>query len=896
LLGQTPPSQAVWLEEHLAGCTQCLQTAARMQPSDALVESVHRTIDRGLIGALDVDNDLIARLCRLNRRGAIDVPTVEQLLSPPQAPDEIGRIGPYGIMRMLGRGGMGIVFAARQDQPRRMVAVKMLDSGALPSTERLERFRAESETLARLNHPQVVRVLAVGEHLGRPYFTTELAEGGSLAQKLAQATLPAREAAELVHALAETVAAAHAQGIIHRDLKPSNVLLTRDGTPLIADFGLAKQFDCLDTSVNARTATGAILGTPSYMAPEQASGRNEDVGPATDVYAVGAILYECLTGRPPFKAATVLETLEQVRTQGPLPPGRLQPNLPRDLQTICLKCLEKEPHRRYESASALADDLERFVQGKPIVARPVRPWERAAKWARREPSAAALLGVCVLSAVALTVGALVHDRRMSAALDQAQANEAEAERQRQRAQEYYRQARDALDRMLKEVDRYQVGDVPQLKQLQRRQLEEALAFYLAALKQQDDPNPEVHYDAAFACRRAADIQLMLGNAIEAEANYERAIALVEGLPTEQHERLRSQYLLANCYNHRGLLANRDRRWDAAEQHHMTSREILERLTRAEPANTLFRSHYAETEHYLGAVYQLTARPEKAEAHYQQAQKLYAALIKEHPESDGYTLGQANNQINLALLWQGTPQRFAEVTGLYETTEGLLQALRKRRPLAGDASLSLAGLYGNWGNFLRERGKHQAALDRLNRAVDLSEAVLKQEPGHTEAKLRVCTMHGARAQVHEVLGHWSDALADWDRVVELNALPNGWTYRVLRAAAMARAGAHDRAAAEAETLAADPQKLSSDDVYNVACVWALSASAVEKDGDLEINERGARANHHTAQAISLLRRLRDRDYFKDPTHVKLLATDDDLVSLRNRTAFMELLREVRADKR
>jgi eukaryotic-like serine/threonine-protein kinase len=306
----------------------------------------------------------------------------------------------YEILASLGYGGMGVVYKARQRSLNRPVALKMVRAGELARPEQLDRFRFEAEAAARLRHPNIVQIYDVGERDGLPFFALELLEGGSLEARLAGKPQPERQAAELATTLAGAVHAAHRAGIVHRDLKPSNVLFAGDGTPKITDFGLAKRLDDDD----GHTRTGQVMGSPGFMAPEQARGRTREVGAAADIYSLGAILYQMLTGRPPFHGASPMETMLQVIHDEPVPPSRLRPKLSRDLETICLRCLAKEPGRRYPTAAALAEDLDRFLAGAPIRARPTSSRERLVKWARREPAAASLAVVVAAVAVGL-VGA-----------------------------------------------------------------------------------------------------------------------------------------------------------------------------------------------------------------------------------------------------------------------------------------------------------------------------------------------------------------------------------------------------------------------------------------------------------------------------------------------------------
>jgi serine/threonine-protein kinase len=346
--------------------------------------------------------DLFQRLFQTAAAGngpptTADTAPVPEQVGPPQ--EAVRPFAGYELMEEMGRGGMGVVFKARQLGLDRLVALKVVLAGQFAGDQERARFRAEALAAARLCHPNVVQVHEVGEHDDRPFLCMELCPGGSLADRLDGTPWPPFRAAGLVATLAGAVHAAHSAGVVHRDLKPANVLLSADGTPKVGDFGLARR---LDVEVR-QTQSGAILGTPSYMAPEQAGGAGKEVGPAADVYALGAILYELLTGRPPFKAATPLDTIFQVLSDEPVPPSRLQPKVPRDLETICLKCLHKDPRQRYGTAQELADDLGRFLRGEPVLARPVGQGEKLWRWCRRNPALAAVSGLAVAAAVAAVV-------------------------------------------------------------------------------------------------------------------------------------------------------------------------------------------------------------------------------------------------------------------------------------------------------------------------------------------------------------------------------------------------------------------------------------------------------------------------------------------------------------
>jgi serine/threonine-protein kinase len=319
---------------------------------------------------------------------------------PRIAPTELPTLPGYTVESFLGSGGMGVVYKAHHLKLNRPVAVKMLLSGAYASQQELECLIREAQAVAGLHHPNIIHVYDVGELNGLPYFTMEFIEGGTLVQALGGVPQPAHVAATLMVTLADAVQAAHRGGIVHRDLKPSNILRSLDGTLKIADFSLARSF----TGDSAATISTARVGTPSYMAPEQALGKPEAFCPPVDIYALGAILYEMLTGRPPFRAETSAETQRQVVTEEPASPSRLNAKVPRDLENVCLKCLSKEPQRRYPSAEALKEDLHRFLRGEPTLARPMGRPARILRWAQRRPAEATAVIVVALASLSLVSG------------------------------------------------------------------------------------------------------------------------------------------------------------------------------------------------------------------------------------------------------------------------------------------------------------------------------------------------------------------------------------------------------------------------------------------------------------------------------------------------------------
>ncbi|MFT3878771.1 MAG: serine/threonine-protein kinase [Gemmatales bacterium] len=445
----------------------------------------------------------------------------------------------YEIIGILGRGGMGIVYHARQHGLNRDVALKMVQAGEDDPTHRA-RFRLEAEAVAQLQHPNIVQIYEIGEVHQQPYFSLEYVAGGSYSRFLQGKPQPPEVTAELVRTLALAVQAAHQCGIIHRDLKPANILLTQTGEPKIADFGLAKYA----SQASGQTQSGSILGTPSYMAPEQAAGKNDQIVPATDVYALGAILYEALTGRAPFRGASVWDTIHQVLHQEPVPPRSLISTISIDLETICLKCLQKEAGKRYQSAEALAEDLRRYLNHEPIQARPINWLERLWRWRRRNPSLAAALalttiiliaGICVSSYLAYIANRSAEDARKNLVI----------------ADEQTQLAMKTLESVIFEVQD-KLAALPNAQKVRGVILQKALAD-LQNLSEQLRVQQRVDRNTAHASLQLAEAFRQLGKdtGIDSKENtnqlYERATHLFEELHQTAADKLQAKADLANAY-------------------------------------------------------------------------------------------------------------------------------------------------------------------------------------------------------------------------------------------------------------------------------------------------------------------------------------------------------------
>ncbi len=880
------------LSQHLEECPSCTHVAERLGIEDPLAAAL-RTPGPVELHADEMRiNRLIESLCCLKPQSHCSESSsspetqwdVSEVLQPANRAGFVGRIGPYWVQSRIGSGGMGEVYLARQERPDRDVALKILRTRPGHERDLLARFRAEADAAARLHHPNVVQIYEAGETAEAAFIAMELVGGESLAARLARAVLAPREAAALLTRLARAVQFAHDRGVIHRDLKPSNILLEADGTPKLSDFGLAKVVDDADAD---HTRTGAVLGTPAYMSPEQASA-SKTVGPLSDVYGLGAVLYECLTGRPPFKGASPLDTLQQVLAREPIPPRRLQPGIPRDLQTICLKCLEKEPNRRFPSAAELADDLDRFLRGEAIRARPVSAIVRGWKWARRRPTSAALLvvsGLLAAGAVALT---LVYTNRLHLEVARANTNAIEAQRQQERAAANYHSARQAISLILDRLNKKRMTENPRLLELRRDQLEDALMFYEGMLGGLDEADPAIQLDTALTAVQAGGLQHQLGRVQQARDTLQRALALMEALPTELRTRPDCREGLIHACKCLAFL--NDGRPAVAEAFFLKARAEVEELTRLDPSNANWQNGLAEVEHDLGDHYAFGVhQAERSILQYQRAIAIREGLLSRTPDNEVFIGSLAEDFINLGLLYDGL-KKPEDASSAFLRADQLLRPLVDSHPEDYPYALSLAALYINWGNLLVSRD-FPNAVAKLDRAVELADAALAHEPQHLQARWRSIQAHGSRARARAVANQLEESLVDWNRVVDLADGDKRIQYRVERAVLLIRAGRRSQAIAEAYAFAADP-KISQDVLYNTACILALGAEPGAEALPLSTLASVAAAEIRASDSIKILRRLRDAGFFNKPGNTGYLSEDTDFAFIRSRPDFQALLNQPR----
>jgi tetratricopeptide (TPR) repeat protein len=664
------------------------------------------------------------------------------VLDPDDAPPEVPG---YKILGELGRGGMGVVYRALNVDQGRVVALKMILAGRLATAQDRLRLQNEAQAVAALDHPNIVPILDSGQQDRLPYFSMRLIEGESLAQRQGGVRDDGRTAARLMMDIAGAVHHAHQRGILHRDLKPANILVDEDGRPYVTDFGLAKRIHAND----GLTRTGWFMGSPGYMAPEQAAGDPSKITTATDVYGLGAILYAVLTGRAPFDCGSVQETLNQLRNRAPDPPSSVNPKAPHPLELICLKCLEKDPARRYSSAEAFADDLRRWLVGEPIAARPVGFLVRTWLWARRNPSQAALTGaLATVFLAAIVVGATLW-YRAEASLRDARLAESRERTARLGSQarlslataaikENYVNVRDSLWLLERDVDGSRA-----------RLLRQAGAFYKKLQTSlQDDPTPEAQAQLANAYLELGQITLESRGAnskTESAAAFRRGVEIRRQLADAAPNNHELQLDVAKALAFRGLSERKVGDLDGAQISFEAAREIFERVSVFPDCSHLALSELSWAVGNLAAIQINRGRPRDAHALHQGVLSIRERLQRERPDVLTYQIDHAWALLDLAITHEKLQQITIAISSATQATDELENALQKspREMLALYRLVQcldyLAALHG-------AQKDYDAMVRDSARALKYSEEYVRLEgvnPTHVEMLANLYAAHARR---------------------------------------------------------------------------------------------------------------------------------------------------------
>jgi serine/threonine-protein kinase len=781
-LNLVPEPERPGLREELAAVDRAYRLHAHGSGDTALPAGDHTAPPRRTLpDEADADVPADERATLLKEGGtAADAP------APPVMP---AAVAGHEILGVLGRGSMGVVYQARQRGLNRVVALKMILAGAHAGEYDLGRFRAEAETLARIRHANIVQIYEVGEEDGRPYFALEYVDGGTLAARSNGVPQPPREAARLVGLLAAAMDAAHRAGVVHRDLKPANVLLTADGTPKITDFGVAKRLEGgLD-----QTHSGSVLGSPGYMSPEQAEGRNRDVGPAADVYALGAILYELLTGRTPFRAPTLLATLELIRTREPVAPSELQPGVPRDLETVCLRCLQKDPRKRYASAGALAEDLRRFLNREPILARPVGRAERAWRWCRRNPRLA-LMGAAVAAlVVAWAVSMSVLAWQLKLQKDQADANYALAVK---KTEEAARSA--ALARVKeKEAERHAAEA--------RRNLARAHNSVTVALQRITNMSSRIQQKMT---SRAFNADATPGlRALRADVLNQLREGML-GMARDLYGAADAPFATVALHQQMGDLLKRLGRGKEALWHVRQGVAGAEKVARAHPDDDKGRANLCVMLKRLGDLeLELNGDAAAARDAYARALALGQDII-DHPRSHFYTDAdhkrlQSHYEVGLGQAYLGLGDAAAAL-GHFTRALALRQAWSKLQPQRADARSFVAEAHYCRALALCRRADAKGARAAFDEATRICRELAGRYPKEISFKADVAGVIGALGEAQLRGGQVADAERNCRAAIEgvrtaLRHDPDNVTYQMLRARAEGRLAAV--AVARGDTAAA-----------------------------------------------------------------------------------------------
>jgi eukaryotic-like serine/threonine-protein kinase len=630
------------------------------------------------------------------------------IASAPKAINTGASFGHYELIEPIAKGGMGIVYKARQRNLNRIVAIKMILAGQFADQSDIDRFYAEAEAAAALSHPNIVAIHEIGEVQGQHFFSMDYIEGQSLADLVRENPLRPRRAAEFVRTIAETMQFAHDSGVVHRDLKPANVLLDKRQRPLITDFGLAKHV----SGQSQRTIAGSIVGTPSYMPPEQAAGKIDEIGPWSDQYSLGAILYELLTGRPPFRSASPFETVRQVLETEPLSPRLLNENVPKDLETICLKCLQKERARRYASAQELADELGRFLRGEPIHARPISQLARFWRLCKRNPITASAIALAVLILIAATgvsTGFYIETSRALVKSDQS-----------------LQEAIGAVNEFFTTVSEDTLLNEPGMQPLRAKLLAKTKAYFERFLTQRAN-DPKVEFELAGAYYKLGKIATQLQAPEDAIKPYEKALEMQEHLVAKRPKDLERLAALGDTVNQLGGLRASQNDVKRAQEAFERAIDIREKLVAANPQELEYQRLLANTHMNIGSMAQAKGQYENARKQFEEAQRIRQVALQTAQSDAPETAKLVLRDLGMGFYNLGqldVCEEFAGAAEHFKSAAEVFQRLAGNNP--DDPGIEydignqkrLASSYGRIGDMLRTE-KPDEARTWYQRAIKVS---------------------------------------------------------------------------------------------------------------------------------------------------------------------------------
>lgn len=690
---------------------------------------------------------------RSTSRGADDQTALA--IAPPADDLSVRCFGNYEIIERIAEGGMGVVYKARQTNLNRLVALKMIRSAEFANDEQVERFYAEAHAAAKLDHPGIVAVYEIGQVGTQHFYSMALIEGPSLHTLVKQSgPLPPPRAATIMRATAEAVQFAHEHGVIHRDLKPENVLLQVEDAPTVetdpgaaraprapnlstarllpkvADFGLARHRG------SRLTVDGQVMGTPSFMPPEQAEGKAAEIGPAADVYSLGATLYYLLTGRPPFQAASQAATLQQVTGDAePVPPRQMNPDVPRDLQTICLKCLEKQAGKRYATARELVEDLDRFLNHRPILARPVGTSERIWRWGKRNPLGAVIFGLVMLIAIAAPVVAIIQTRLQQEAntaaanaiqnLEKYRIEKARAEAKVAELQVSMGTSKAAIDKYVDTVMESEILSNVEHQPLRRRLLADALAFYQSYYRKHEHSS-ESQVEVARAMMRIGMIQADTGRIKLAAQAYRRAADVLERLTSTGPQPAERRADLAECYNRLGMMRAAEDDLNTAVELCRKALVIREALVREHPQSAMYKRTVAGSQVNLGMHYSALGRETEAMRAFRQALHILQALADSTPDDlkTQRDLASCHNHVGILHF---AAKRYSQAVASYRRATTILEAGPQTGQQLGNRLNTLAQIYNNIGNAHLRSAKPNEAVASYQRSLELHELLTRRHP-------------------------------------------------------------------------------------------------------------------------------------------------------------------------